>query len=70
MVLLTLADAFTEKFGSDSLAEIQRNIRGYLDDHGLSLMAPIVVIVGAPGAGKSSVGKRVALWAFGAVRRQ
>lgn len=31
MVLLTLADAFTEKFGSDSLAEIQRNIRGYLE---------------------------------------
>jgi chorismate synthase len=32
MVLLTLADAFTEKFGGDSLAEIQRNIRGYLDN--------------------------------------
>jgi len=31
MVLLTLADAFTEKFGSDSLAEIRRNIAGYLD---------------------------------------
>ncbi len=31
MVLLTLADAFTEKFGGDSLAEVQRNIRGYLD---------------------------------------
>jgi chorismate synthase len=32
MVLLTLADAFTEKFGGDSLEEIQRNIRGYLDN--------------------------------------
>lgn len=32
MVLLTLADAFTEKFGGDSLAEVQRNIRGYLDN--------------------------------------
>lgn len=31
MVMLTLADALTEKFGSDSLMEIQRNIRGYLD---------------------------------------
>ena len=31
MVMLTLADAFTEKFGGDSLAEVQRNIRGYLD---------------------------------------
>lgn len=32
MVMLTLADAFTEKFGGDSLAEVQRNIRGYLDN--------------------------------------
>ena len=32
MVLLTLADAFTEKFGGDSLEEVQRNIRGYLDN--------------------------------------
>ena len=32
MVLLTLADAFTEKFGGDSLTEVQRNIRGYLDN--------------------------------------
>jgi chorismate synthase len=31
MVLLTLADAFTEKFGGDSLPEIRRNIAGYLD---------------------------------------
>ena len=32
MVLLTLADALTEKFGGDSLTEVQRNIRGYLDN--------------------------------------
>jgi chorismate synthase len=32
MVLLTLADAFTEKFGGDSLPEIRRNISGYLDN--------------------------------------
>ena len=32
MVALTLADALTEKFGSDSLSEIQRNIAGYLDN--------------------------------------
>lgn len=32
MVMLTLADAVTEKFGGDSLAEVQRNIRGYLDN--------------------------------------
>ena len=31
MVALTLADALTEKFGSDSLSEIRRNIAGYLD---------------------------------------
>lgn len=32
MVMLTLADAVTEKFGGDSLAEVQRNVRGYLDN--------------------------------------
>lgn len=32
MVLLTLVDAFAEKFGGDSLPEVQRNIRGYLDN--------------------------------------
>lgn len=31
MVALTLADALVEKFGGDSLAEVQRNVRGYLD---------------------------------------
>ena len=31
MVALVLADAVAEKFGGDSLAEVRRNIRGYLD---------------------------------------
>ncbi len=30
MVALTLADAFLEKFGGDSVAEIERNLHGYL----------------------------------------
>jgi chorismate synthase len=32
MVALTLADAVMEKFGGDSLAETQRNLRAYLDN--------------------------------------
>ena len=32
MVLLTLADAFAEKFGGDSAYEMARNVRGYLDN--------------------------------------
>ena len=32
MVLLTLADAFAEKFGGDSIEEMRRNVRGYLDN--------------------------------------
>jgi chorismate synthase len=31
MVALVLADAVEEKFGGDSVAEVQRNLRGYLD---------------------------------------
>jgi chorismate synthase len=31
MVALVLADAVVEKFGGDSLAEVQRNISAYLD---------------------------------------
>jgi chorismate synthase len=30
MMLLTLADAFLEKFGGDSIPEIERNLQGYL----------------------------------------
>ena len=32
MVLLTLADAFAEKFGGDSVEEMRRNVQGYLDN--------------------------------------
>lgn len=32
MVALVLAEAVTEKFGSDSVAEIRRNVAGYLDN--------------------------------------
>ena len=31
MVLLVLADAMLEKFGGDTVAELQRNLQGYLD---------------------------------------
>jgi chorismate synthase len=31
MVALTLADAFLEKFGGDSMAEVERNYRSYLE---------------------------------------
>jgi chorismate synthase len=31
MVALVLADAATEKFGGDSVEEVRRNLRGYLD---------------------------------------
>lgn len=32
MVLLTLADAFAEKFGGDSVEEMRRNVQSYLDN--------------------------------------
>ena len=32
MVLLVLADAMLEKFGGDSVAEVRRNLQGYLDN--------------------------------------
>jgi chorismate synthase len=31
MVALVLADAAAEKFGGDSVGEVRRNLRGYLD---------------------------------------
>jgi chorismate synthase len=34
MVAVTLADAFLEKFGGDSVAETERNVRGYLESIG------------------------------------
>jgi chorismate synthase len=35
MVALTLADAFLEKFGGDSMDELERNYRSYMDSIGL-----------------------------------
>jgi chorismate synthase len=35
VVALTLADAFLEKFGGDSMAELERNHRGYMESIGL-----------------------------------
>jgi chorismate synthase len=32
MLALVIADSLLEKFGGDSLQEVQRNIRGYLDN--------------------------------------
>ena len=32
MVLMVLADALLEKFGGDSVAEVHRNLQGYLDN--------------------------------------
>ena len=32
MVALVLAEAATEKFGGDSVAEMRRNVAGYLDN--------------------------------------
>jgi chorismate synthase len=31
MVAITIADAFLEKFGADSLGELRRNVEGYLE---------------------------------------
>jgi chorismate synthase len=35
MVALTLADAFLEKFGGDSMDELERNYRSYMESIGL-----------------------------------
>ena len=32
MVALVIADALAEKFGGDSVTEVRRNLRGYLDN--------------------------------------
>jgi chorismate synthase len=34
VVALTLADAFLEKFGGDSIGEIENNVRSYLQSIG------------------------------------
>ena len=37
MVALVVADAVTEKFGGDSVPEVRRNVRAYLDTLGDTL---------------------------------
>ena len=72
MVALVLARAALEKFGGDSLAETRRNIDG-LPAFGrrartgrrspgvrVKAMAPKAVLVGLPGSGKSTIGRRLA----------
>ena len=70
VMALVLADAMLEKFGGDSLVEMRRNYDGYVAVAGFplaraesgegGLMPRHIVLVGLPGAGKSSVGKLVA----------
>ena len=62
MVALVLAQSLLEKFGGDSVGETRRNHTSPTADvaaRGLR-SAMSIVLMGAPGAGKSSVGKRLA----------
>jgi chorismate synthase len=45
MVALVVADAVTEKFGGDSVPEVRRNVKAYLDTLGDTL--PIVGLGGS-----------------------
>ena len=71
MVALVLARAALEKFGGDSLTETRANVDNYLRavaerepllaaGSGVGLMAPKAVLVGLPGSGKSTIGRRLA----------
>ena len=67
---LVLAQAALEKFGGDSLAETRANVDSYLRSvaarepaptrTGVGLMAPKAVLIGLPGSGKSTIGRRLA----------
>ena len=63
MVALVLADAVLEKFGGDSVAETRRNAQAYLDAPGDPMsgpgageVRPVLVLVGPPASGKTTVG--------------
>ena len=70
MVALVLARAALEKFGGDSIAETRANVDTYLravaarepasTRAGVGLMAPKAVLIGMPGSGKSTIGRRLA----------
>ena len=67
MVALVLAEASLEKFGGDSVAETRRNVRGLPAPAGRARtdrrrrpMTPRAVLVGLPGTGKTTTGRRLA----------
>jgi hypothetical protein len=71
MVAIVLAEAVLEKFGGDSVGETARNLelprrdpRDAADGLGQRrrprMTSPAIVLIGPMGAGKTSVGKRVA----------
>ena len=74
MMAFVLAQAMLEKFGGDSLGEMRRNFDGYLvgsanvewntESRPISVLSvkPVfnIILVGLPGAGKTSVGKAAA----------
>ena len=62
MVALVLADAVLEKFGGDSVTETRRNAQAYLDalPDPMSDTQPLVVLVGPPASGKTTVGTALA----------
>ena len=60
MVALVLADAALEKFGGDSVEETRRNCECYLEVARRSGEPAVLVLVGPPGAGKTTVGRALA----------
>jgi hypothetical protein len=64
MLAIVLADAFLEKFAGDSLDETRRNYDAYLSHIAARSAADprsrTSILVGLPGAGKSTVGRAVA----------